>query len=137
MSRTINTIPRQENAIGVVCPQEARLSLDCLQQSSDLLEAPDMIVELRVHRSRHVQRLVKSAGRCSAGSAAVARARDNAAWMSKALVLIGGFLGIAALIAVQLLALYFIARLVLIVASCVPMVGKKHRHPDRNRSNLP
>ena len=57
--------------------------------------------------------------------------------MSKGLLLIGGILGIAALLAVQMLALYVLARLVLVVISFVPMVGKKHRNPDRDHSNLP
>ena len=46
-----------------------------------------------------------------------------------------GLAMIAALMAVQLLALYLISRLVLMAVSFVPMIGRKHRHKDWDRRN--
>jgi hypothetical protein len=51
------------------------------------------------------------------------------------LQLAAGVVFIAGLIAVQLLALYVLARIVLIAISYVPMIGKRHRHADWERLN--
>ena len=53
----------------------------------------------------------------------------------KVLQLLGGFAMLAALLAIEALALYVLARIVLIAVSYVPMVGRKHRHDDWDRLN--
>jgi hypothetical protein len=44
-------------------------------------------------------------------------------------------LGIAALLAVNALALYAIYRIVMVTVSFIPAIGKKHRHGDWDRLN--
>jgi hypothetical protein len=48
--------------------------------------------------------------------------------MTPLLQILGGLAIIAGLLIIQALALYLIARLVLIAVSFVPLVGKRHRH---------
>lgn len=48
--------------------------------------------------------------------------------MTNVLHLLGGLAMIAGLLFVQALALYLVARLVLIGVSFVPLIGKRHRH---------
>lgn len=53
----------------------------------------------------------------------------------KVLQLLAGFVMIAALLAIQALALYVLARIVLIAVSRMPMIGRKHRHDGWDRLN--
>ena len=55
--------------------------------------------------------------------------------MTRVLLTVAGFAMIAAFLAIQALVLYVIARIVLVAVSFVPMIGKKHRHPDWDRLN--
>ena len=55
--------------------------------------------------------------------------------MTTFLQMLGGLAIIAGLLFVQALALYLIARLVLIAVSFVPLIGKRHRHSQWNSLN--
>lgn len=55
--------------------------------------------------------------------------------MHATLQLIAGLAMIAALLALNALALYVIWRFTMIVVSFVPMIGKRHRHPEWDRLN--
>jgi hypothetical protein len=57
--------------------------------------------------------------------------------LTKVLQILGGIVFIAGLLAVQALVLYLIARAVLMIFRCVPLVGKRHRHRDWDRLNPP
>lgn len=46
------------------------------------------------------------------------------------LQILGGFIGIAGLLALLALALYAVWWMVMIVVSFLPVLGKKHKHPD-------
>jgi hypothetical protein len=50
--------------------------------------------------------------------------------MRPVLQIIGGFVGIAGLLAFLALALYVVWWIVLIVVSFLPIIGKKHKHRD-------
>lgn len=55
--------------------------------------------------------------------------------MTLVLQLLGGVLGIAVLLTLHALAIYAIWRIVMIVISFVPMIGRRHRHRDWDRLN--
>ena len=55
--------------------------------------------------------------------------------MSAVLSLLGGLVGIALLLGAMALVLYLMWWLVMIVVSFIPIVGKRHRHPDWERLN--
>jgi hypothetical protein len=57
--------------------------------------------------------------------------------LSTILPFVGGLAMIAGLLALHALAFYVIWWVVMIVVSCVPMVGKRHRHREWERMNRP
>ena len=57
--------------------------------------------------------------------------------MRAVLQLAHGFALIAGLLAIQFALLYAIWWLVLVVVSYVPIIGRKHKHPNWDRLNRP